>query len=377
MQRWRAWCVVAAVGLSGPATVHCAEPPLDVFTDEQWQTTLLGLLPTPPRRVRHDQTLFDPRGGAMLSTQRVELGFDDAGRLAQASLHREPRGEGVRRHHWRYHYDDRNRIVRIDEEGLDRPALTRRFDAQGRLVEETRGEGVLTAYTRWRYDAAGREIERVESRAGGETVVRTRYRRDGSRERQTSDRGRLQSSDLRFDAQGRPIREKVRDWSERRTTTVEYPNPRRAVQTIVATGLSKSGAYRNERVLTFEVRTAEELLQWPEPATPELRAERSGRHDTTTRTEFDAQGRALRQLEARGQTLRCRNEFRYHASGLLESVTATRLDAPGPCPDGPQSVDFTIETDARGRWTYHVIHMTDASGQRVRMAEHRRQIEDR
>jgi hypothetical protein len=149
------------------------------------------------------------------------------------------------------------------------------------------------------------------------------------------------------------------------------------VHTIVATGLSKSGAYRNERVLTFEVRRAEELLQWPEPVSPELRAERSRSHDTTTRTEFDAQGRPLRQFEARGPTLRCRNDFHYHASGLLQSLTSTRLDAPGPCPDGPLAIDQEIETDAHGRWTRHVIHMTDASGQRVRMAEHRRQIVDR
>ncbi|MFO1218565.1 MAG: hypothetical protein U1E89_09360 [Burkholderiaceae bacterium] len=378
MNGWRSWRarVVAAL-LVCAAAVHAAEPPLDVFTDEAWQTTLLGLSAPLPRRVREEQTLFEPRSGGVLSTQRVEMSFDEGGRLSVVALRREPRGERIHEHVWRYQHDAQGRIVRIDEDGSDRPALERRFDAQGRLVEEARGEGAVTARTRWRYDAAGREIERVETAAGREAVTRTRYRRNGSRERQFVDRGVLQSSDLRFDAQGRPTREVVHDLVERRTTTVHYPHPRRAVHTIVASGLSRDGPFRRQWVRTFEVRRPEELLQWPEPASPVLRAESFAGYESSTRTEFDAQGRPLRQLEQRGATLRCQTDFRYHACGLPASITTTRLDAPGACPETTQAVEYEVEVDERGRWTRHVIHAVDAGGQRMRMAEHRRQIEDR
>jgi len=377
MNGWRAWrTAAAAAGLSCAVAVHAAQPPVDVFNDDQWQTTLLGLSAPLPRRVRHQQTLFDPRSGDVVSTENVELSFDDAGRLAQVALRREPRAERVRQFTWRYHHDVQGRIVRIDEEGVERPALARHYDAQGRLVDEERGDGAMTTRSRWRYDAAGREVERIETSGDRKTVTRTRYRRDGTRERRTVDRGMLQSSDMHFDAQGRPTSEAVRDFAERTTTTVAYPQPRRAVHTVVATGLSKDGAYRNEWERTFEVRRPEELLQWPEPAQPVLRAERFRAQESSTRTEFDTQGRPLRQFEARGP-VRCRNEFRYHPSGLPTSITSTRLDAPGPCPDVMQAIEFEIEVDARGRWTRHVIYSVDASGSRVRMAEHRRQIEDR
>lgn len=377
MANWQAWCIAAAIALGGATAAPGAEPPLDVFTDEQWQTTLLGLSATPPRRIGHDEALFDPRTGEVLSTQRVEFGFDESGRLVQASLRRDARGERTRQHAWRYQRDIQGRLVQIDEDGTDRPALARRFDDRGRLVEERRATGALTTITRWRHDTAGREVERIESGGGHETVVRTRYRRDGSRERQITGAGLLRSSDMRFDAQGRPARMVIRDLTERRTTTVEYPHPRRAVHTIVATGLSKDGGYRNEWVRTFEVRRPDELTQWPEPSSPELRAERFRGQESSTRTVFDVQGRVMRQIESAGSVERCRNEFRYHPSGLPESITATAPNGKGPCSGAAQAVEFEIETDERGRWTRHVIHMTDARGQRVRMAEHRRQIEDR
>ena len=190
-------------------------------------------------------------------------------------------------------------------------------------------------------------------------------------------RGVLQSGETHYDAQGRPVRAESRDLVDRKTTTFVNPAPRRAIHTITATGLSKDGSYRNVWVRTFEVRTPDELLQWPEPTNPVLRAELFRGQDTQTRTEYDAQGRVVRQVESRGPTERCVNEYRYHTSGLPTSIRSSRADAPGPCPGSPQGVEYDIEVDARGRWTRHVIHMVDARGQLTRVAEHTRQIEYR
>jgi len=378
MRAWRPGCKgIIAAALASAACAHAADPPLDVFTDPQWQITLLGLSALEPRRVSHDEVLIHPSDGSALSTQRVELGFDDAGRLATAILRREPRGERAQRHAWRYWHDALGRLVRVDEDGFDRPALLRQYDPHGRLSEEVRSAGVATQRTRWRYDAAGREVERIETHGDSDTVHRMQYRRDGTRERATVRRGPLQLSQTRYDAKGRPVRVASRDLVDRTTTTIEYPDSRRAIHTITATGMSKDGMYRNVWVRTFEVRNSDELLQWPEPTHPVLRAEQFRGQDTQTRTEYDAQGRAVRQVESRGPSVRCVNEYRYHASGLPTSITSSRADAPGPCPDSPQAVEYEVELDARGRWTRHVVHMVDAHGQRRRVAEHMRQIEYR
>jgi hypothetical protein len=63
-----------------------------------------------------------------------------------------------------------------------------------------------------------------------------------------------------------------------------------------------------------------------------LRSERFQGRQSQTRTEFDVHGRAWRQIET-------------HAPG--------------------------------GQWTRHTIHLVDAQGVRIRVAEHRREIEYR
>lgn len=75
------WILAGVHGCA--ASAQAAEPTLDVFTDAQWHTAVIGLSSADlPRRIRHDETLFDPHTGAILSTQRAEFGFDDSGRPA-------------------------------------------------------------------------------------------------------------------------------------------------------------------------------------------------------------------------------------------------------------------------------------------------------
>lgn len=76
------------------------------------------------------------------------------------------------------------RLQRIDEDGHATPAVARRYDGAGRLIEHAERTGAIAARSTWRCDAVGRLRERViDSGTGAVTNETRRCRRVGADKR--------------------------------------------------------------------------------------------------------------------------------------------------------------------------------------------------
>jgi YD repeat-containing protein len=140
------------------AVAHAQTPPLDPWTDPAWQDVLYGLPSGQVARVSATQQLLNPlsAAGEVISTREIQFEFDAPdGRVRRLVLDEDRRGESRRQRRLRYVYEA-GRLQRIDEDGQATPALTRRYDAAGRPVEQTERTGAVVARTTWRYDTAGR-----------------------------------------------------------------------------------------------------------------------------------------------------------------------------------------------------------------------------
>jgi YD repeat-containing protein len=364
------------------ALARAETPPLDPWTEPAWQDVLYGLPRGQVSRVSATQQLFNPlsAAGEAISTRDVQFEFDAPdGRVGSLVEKQERRGEAGSLRRLRYVYDA-GRLQRIDEDGQATPALTRRYDAAGRPVEQTERTGAVIARTTWRYDAAGRPIERVaDSGTGSRLRERWRYRADGTLEQRQQDSGRLLGTTIEFDAQERPVRIRVTDALDRHETAIVYPSPTEAVHTTSGFALARDGAGRYEHTTHYRVRTPQELRRIEAPALPTLRRQVRGTQHSETRTEYDAAGRIVteREIDAAGQPV-CTVRMTHHASG--PPLTVRREAAQGtaaPCGVQGGDLDNEVRADARGHWVEQRMTMVRPDGQRRPMSVQTRVIDYR
>jgi RHS Repeat len=248
----------------------------------------------------------------------VQFEFDTpGGRVMRHVLRQERRGESGSQRSLRYLYED-GRLQRIDEDGQATPALTRRYDGAGRLVEQAERTGAVIARTTWRYDAAGRLVERVVDSGTGSRVDETRrYRRDGTLERLQTKNGLLLGKTIDFDKDERPVRIQVTDVSDRHETVVTYPNPTQAVHATTGFAVGGRGASgRYEYTTRYRVRTPQELRRVEQPALPTMR-----RHDRGTQHSHARPGHRWR-CGTRGCARTCRAAPRAATSTTRSGPTS-------------------------------------------------------
>ncbi len=293
-------------------------------------------------------------------------------------LDEDRRGESRRQRSLRYVYEA-GRLQRIDEDGQATPALTRRYDAAGRPVEQTERTGAVVARTTWRYDASGRPVERVADSGTGSRQRETwRYRRDGTLERRQHGSGKLFGKTIEFDTQERPVRIRVTDALDRHETTIAYPNPTEAVHTTTGFALARDGAGRYEHTTHYRVRTPQELRRVEAPELPTLRRQVRGTQHSESQTEYDAAGRIAveREIDAAGQTV-CTRRMAHHSSGPPVAVRHEGVRGSAPCGLHGGDLDNEVKADERGHWVEQRMTMLRPDGQRRPMSVQTRRIEYR
>lgn len=370
----------ALLVLCAAAAARAEPTPVDPWTDPAWQDVLYGLSRGQVLRVSASQQLLDPLSpaGGVISTRDVELDFDVAdGRTTRLLLKEERRGESRSQRSLHYVYEA-GRLVRIDEDGQATPALVRRYDAAGRLLEQAERTGAVIARTTWRHDAAGRPLERVFNSGSGSRQRETwTYRRDGTLERRHIESGTLFGKTIEFDAQQRPVRIRFSDVLDRNETTITYPTPTEAVHATAGFALSRDGAGRYEYVTTYRVRDARELQGVEAPELPTMRRQVRDKRFSEAQTEYDAAGRIVseRDVDASGQAA-CRGLITYHPSGPPLATRQERLRPDAACASSGQ-LDNDVRTDERGQWVEQRMTMQRPDGLRVPMSVQTRRIEYR
>ena len=363
------------------AVAHAQTPPLDPWTDPAWQDVLYGLPPGQVARVSASQQLFNPlsAAGELISTREIQFEFEAPdSRVRRLVLNEERRGESRSQRSLHYIYDA-GRLQRIEEDGQATPALTRRYDAAGRPVEQTERTGAVVVRTTWRYDASGRPVERVQGSGSGSRQRETwRYRRDGTLERRQLGSGRLLGKTIEFDAQERPVRIRVTDALDRHETTVAYPNPTEAVHTTTGFALARDGAGRYEHTTQYRVRTPHELRRVEAPELPILHRQVRGTQHSETQTEYDAAGRLIveREIDVSGQAV-CTGRITYHPSGPPLAVRYEGVRSGKPCGSQGGDLDNEVQADARSHWIEQRMTALRPDGQRRPTAVQTRRIEYR
>jgi hypothetical protein len=361
--------------------VQAKEPPLDVWSDAEWQVGLLGLQAAAVRSVRWSEQLYQVQpGGAEpvpVSQRSRRLSFDDSGRLATLQTERQRRGERDERHQWRYQWSDAAQLQRIDEDGAATPWWQRQTDVAARVALETERKGAVLQRATIKLDGAGRELERIVDQGKAAARVRERrsYHANGVLKSIEADtKGAMRT--VAFDPLGRPQKITERDAQGLRVTQIRYPTSLTAVYDDSGASLQRGGLRKYSRELTFRVRHAEELQRAGEPLQPLSRREVRDGRSSETQTEFDDEGRPMLQRVLEGEHVRCVTEWQYHASGLLSSSRSRQPSNDARCADSPD-IDVQIEVDAAGNWVRQVVLLTQPDGQRVRAAEQSREIEYR
>jgi YD repeat-containing protein len=356
---------------------HADEPPVDPWTDNEWQHLVLGLSPGKVARMRTSEQLFDTHTGAggMLTMRDAHVEFDaPGGRVSRLVLNAQSRGEPrrsrSRSRSFSYVYEA-GHLRRIDEDGHAAPAVTRRYDDAGRLIEHTGRTGAVVARTTWRYDAAGRVLERViDNGTGSRTRETRRYRRDGTLERLAIGKDKR----IDFDADERPVRIRVSELSYRHETTVTYPSPTEAIHATTGYSTSLRGAGAVAYTTHYRVASPQELrgVEAPERAT--LRRHVRGAQYEETQTDYDAGGRPLvhRRLEAQGNAA-CIERITCHPSGPPIAVRNERVRPSATCGNGDILND--LQTDEQGHWAEVRTWLVPPDGQRRLMAVQTRRVE--
>lgn len=356
---------------------HAQAPPLDPWTDAEWQDVMADLTRGKVVRVQATQQLLDIHSGSgdALSRRDVQLEFEGPqGRVSRLVVNHERRGEARSRRSFRYVYEA-GLLRRIDEEGQATPAVTRRYDAAGRPEEHVERTGAVAARTTWRYDAAGRLRERVQdSGTGSRTKETRRYRRDGTLERLDVDSGAMVGKRVDFDAEERPLRIRVTDVFDRHETTVTYPSPTEANHATTGFALQREGARRYTYTTRYRVRTPQELRGVEAPLLPTLRRHVRGTQHDELQTEYDDEGRVRveRRLDAGGQVM-CVGRITYHPSGPPTTVRNERSQANARCEGN--DLDNEVNTDAQGHWAEQRMWLLRQDGQRRPMSIQTRRVE--
>jgi hypothetical protein len=375
----QAWTLVALLVGAG---AQAKDPPLNVWSDPDWQVALLGLQPTAVRSVRWSEQLYQRQAGSAepvrVSLRVNHLGFDDSGRLATLQAERQRRGERDERCQWRYQWGDAAQLQRIDEEGVAQPLWQRQTDAAARVAFESERKGAALQRTTIKLDGTGRELERVieqDNKAAARVREKRNYHPNGvlkSLEAATQGAART----VAFDPLGRPVKITERDAHGLRVTQIRYPTPLTALYDDSGATLQRGGLRKYSRELTFRVRHAEEWQRAGEPLQPLSRRELRDGRASEIQTEFDDAGRPMLQRVLEGERVRCVTEWQYHASGLLSSSRSRLPDSDARCAGSPD-IDVQIDVDAAGNWVRQLVLLTQPDGQRVRAAEHTREIEYR
>jgi YD repeat-containing protein len=352
-------------------------PPIDPWTDEVWQDVMFGLTLGKVVRVRASQQLFNVHVGnaEVLNTRDVQLEFEAPGsRLSRLVVNEERRGESRSNRSFHYVYEA-GQLRRIDEDGQATPAITRRYDAAGRVVEHTERTGAVATRTTWRHDSAGRMLERTsDSGAGSRSRETRRYRRDGTLERLQVKSGTLSGKSVEFDAAERPVRIQVTDVFDRHETSVTYPSPTEAIHATTGFALTRDGAGRYEYTTSYRVRTPQELRGVEAPELPTMRRHDRGKLHDESRTEYDASGRIRveHQLDGDG-IVACTGRLTYHASGPLLAVRNERMKPDARCDGG--DIENDVKTDSQGNWVEQRMFRVLPDGQRRPMSVHTRRVE--
>ncbi len=381
---------LAAAGALGQA----AEVPLDPWTDIAWRGAMLGLRPGELRSLRWVEQQFEPReaGQSLPAGRRTSmLEFDEAGRVRRLSLSVVVREESPTRGIWRYRYDERGRLARIEAEASGEPLLERRYDASGRLAEEVEypiapaPASAPARRTHLRYDADGHLVERSTDAGADAAVLREVHESwpDGTPARLQRRGVQGQLLEVEFDTAGRALRVYERQPGLRRWTTIEYPEARVAVHRVNGFEGSAEDGRRFAREIVFHVRQANEFRGAGAPLRPSLRRTVETGPDgqaqiTETRTDFDDQDRSLteRQFDGAGRLV-CRSDRRWHRSGLLLLVqTQVEASEPACALEGGNAV-FDIGADERGHWVSQTTRVEQADGQRALTHIQTRDIEFR
>lgn len=367
------------LALLSALAAHAESPPVDPWTDAVWQDVLFGLAPGKVARVGASQQLFNVQASTadVLSTRDVQLEFAaPGGRVSRLAINEERRGESRSRRSFRY-VDEAGRLQRIDEEGQATPAITRRYDAAGRPVEQTERTGAVVARTTWRHDSAGRLLERmVDSGTGSRTRETRRYRRDGTLERLQVKSGAMSGKSVEFDSSERPVRIQVTDMFDRHETAVSYPSPTEAIHATTGFALAREGAGRYEYTTRYRVRTPQELRGVEAPELPTMRRHERGTQHSEERTEYDADGRIAVEQQVDGDgTIVCTGRITYHPSGPPLAVRNESLRPNAPCAARNGNLENEIKTDPQGNWTEQRMSLVRPDGQRRLMSVQTRRIE--
>jgi len=369
----------ALLALACALAAHAETPPVDPWTDAEWQDVMFGLAPDKVARVQASQQLFNAAAGTtdVLSTRDVQLEFESPGsRLTRLVVKQERRGESRSERSFRYVYEA-GRLRRIDEDGQATPAVTRRYDDAGRPVEHTERTGAVVARTTWRHDAAGRLLERVVDSGTGSRTRETRsYRRDGTLERMQVKNGALFGKTIEFDTDERPVRIQVTDGFDRHETKVTYPSPTEAVHATAGFALAREGPGRYEYTKRYRVRTPQELRGVEAPELPTMRREDRGAQHSESQTDYDAGGRVVveRELDGAGNVV-CTGRITYHPSGPPLAVRNERARPNAPCGLQGGDLENEIKTDPQGHWTEQRMTLVLPNGQRRPMSLQTRRIE--
>ncbi|HEU5296126.1 MAG TPA: hypothetical protein VFU71_15200 [Burkholderiaceae bacterium] len=374
VSRRRAWA--CALVLFCAAAASAKDPPLDPWTDAQWRSALAGLKAGEVRSVRWSEQVFDAGAEtvpASALSRRFE--FRDDGRVATFGSERSRRGERDERRQLRYQWGTQGELQRIDEEGAE-PVLQRQSDSAGRLVWLIERRGEVSERATFQYDAAGRERERVVERGqAGRVRERRSYHSNGALKSIDTDIKGSPTRTVTFDPLGRPVKISARDAQALLVTQIRYPGALSAVYDDSAAIISGGRLRKFTREITFRVRRPEELTGAGEPEQPLSRREKRDGTLSETQTDFDDAGRPVQRRQLVDDRVRCVTEWRYHASGLLQTARSRQGDGETRCPDSPD-IDAEIEADERGNWVRQVVQATHADGRRVR-TERTREIDYR
>jgi YD repeat-containing protein len=361
-----------------------ADVPIDPWTDEVWRGALVGLQPEAARVVRWTEQLLAPRAGGtplQLSLRTTRMEFDEAGRLHALEVDYNAANEAPTHREYRYQYGQEGRLLRIEQIGQVLPVIERRYDEAGRLLEETEQTGAVLRRTRWRYDAAGREVERsteIGNEEGSMREVRE-YRPNGTLARLVRRGTSNERVEIGFDAIGRPVHVQEREASRRQSTEIRYTSPLVAEYHVRGVTAVPDSAGRFERTITLRVRSPEEFQRVGEPRWPVSRRVRDNEHGSyETQMELDARNRPLaeRWLDGQGRLV-CASQWRWHASGALESIRTRQILLGASCGLANGTIEVSIDTDERGRWVRQAIDAVQPDGQHLRTAVQTREIEDR
>jgi hypothetical protein len=371
--------LIACITAGGGA--FALDAPIDPWAEADWQLPLTGLQRSAVRSVKLvEQTMMPSPGGPAqaASTRESHVVFDGDGRVERVDMRVDSRGERSQGFSLAYVWSG-SRLLRIDDAGASRPYLQREYDAAGRLKVERKRVGAVERRVEIAYDAAGREAERVTVEGSYRRRESRRYHGNGKLKSLVAGADSVRGKrSVVFDGEGRPTEIVDTDLSSRIVTAIRYPSALVAVRKVGGFYVSKDGVRSPHREVTFRVRRVEELMTVSEPEAPLARRETVDGRAEETQADYDDAGRpqVQRRLDGNGNVL-CVTTFRYHASGVPESVRSRAPNSDERCKTEPNDYEYDIEGDERGNWKRLRVSLVAANGARTLALEQRRVVEYR